>query len=116
MKRILALVMAICLVGGILSLPLASCQAPNPTELVGEYGLAIINLLAAALPEAFWAFIRGFVCGGMLPALIELPQTFFDVSPSGTLLGFGFGIISCGLLFIPGCLLGMYADSEQWAY
>lgn len=45
----------------------------SPVELIVESGLTIISLLAAALPEAFWTFIRTCICDGLLPALVDIP-------------------------------------------
>ena len=117
MMKILALAVGIILLVGVLPLSLASssCQVPTPTDILGESGVAIAKLIASVLPEMLWAFMRSFICGGLLPGLVELPKVFFDVAPTGTLLGLSFGLISCGLGLIPGCILGMYYDSAYWA-
>ena len=117
MMKILALAVGIILLlVCILPTPgLASSQVPSLTDIIDESVVAIMKLIASMLPEMLWAFMRSFVCGGLLPALVELPKTFFDVAPTGTLLGLSFGLVSCGLGFIPGCILGMYYDSEKWA-
>ena len=118
-KIIFSLVLVVSLLFPVFAANMVKAQK-EPADLldiefwINELLPAFRDNLVAFLPEALWTFIRACICGGLIPALIDLPKTLFDVSPTGTLLGFGCGMISCCLLFIPGCLLGMYADSEQW--
>ena len=116
MKRLIPLIVVICLVG-VLPLSLASQEAPISTEPTGETDMTLLSCLAgflgAVLPEACWSFTRSCVYGG-IETVIDLPKTCYEEAPYGTYFGIVGGLMSCGLLAIPCCLIGMYYDAVYY--